>query len=79
MSNKIICYIRGVEIIETPEEKVRQEYARRLVEEYGYPKELIDVEVPVQMGVGETKRADIVIYRSKQDREKRESHYIIVE
>ena len=79
MTNKIICYIRGVEIVETPEEKVRQEYVRRLVEEYGYPKEFIDVEVPIKMGVSETKRADIVIYRSRQDREKRENHYIIVE
>ena len=79
MTIKIICYIRGVEIVETPEEKVRQEYARRLVEEYGYPKEFIDVEVPIQMGVGETKRADIVVYHSRQDREKRENHYIIVE
>ena len=79
MTNKIICYIRCVEIVETPEEKVRQEYAHRLVEEYGYQKEFIDVEVPIQMGVKETKRADIVIYRSKQDREKRENHHIIVE
>lgn len=76
---KIICYIRGVEIVETPEEKVRQEYARRLVEEFGYPKELIDVEVPIQLGRDESKRADIVVYRSKQDREKRENHCIIVE
>lgn len=79
MTNRIICYIRGIEIVETPEEKVRQEYARRLVEEFGYPKELIDVEVPVQLGRDESKRADIVVYHSKQDREKRENHYIIVE
>ena len=78
-NSKIICYIRGVEIVETPEEKVRQEYARRLVEEYGYPKELVDVEVPIKLGRDESKKADIVVYRSKQDREKRENHYIIVE
>ena len=79
MTNKIICYIRGVEIVETPEEKVRQEYVRRLVEEFGYPKELVDVEVPIQLGRDESKRADIVIYRSGQDRDKRENHNIIVE
>lgn len=79
MTNKIICYIRGVEIVETPEEKVRQEYARRLVEEYGYPKKYIDLEVPIKMGVGETKRADIVVYRSEKDKEKRENHNIIIE
>lgn len=75
----MICYIRGTEIIETPEEKVRQEYARRLVEEYDYPKELIDVEVPIQMGSKETKRSDIIIYRSEKDKEQRENHYIIIE
>lgn len=79
MTKKIICYIRGVEIVETPEEKVRQEYARRLVEEYGYLKKLIDVEVPVQLGRDETKKADIIVYHSEKDREKRENHYIIVE
>jgi len=79
MTNKIICYIRGVEIVETPEEKVRQEYARRLVEEYSYTKELIDVAVPIQIGRNERGQADIVIYRSGKDREKRENHYIIVE
>lgn len=79
MPNKIVCYIRGFEIVETPEEKVRQEYARRLVEEYGYPKEFIELEVPIQMGRDDTKKADIVIYRSEKDREKRENHYIIVE
>jgi type I restriction enzyme M protein len=79
MTNKVICYIRGTEIIETPEEKVRQEYARRLVEEYDYPKELIDVEVPIQMGSKETKRSDIIIYRSEKDKEQRENHYIIIE
>jgi len=79
MTNKIICYIRGIEIVETPEEKVRQDYARRLVEEFGYPKEFIDVEVPIKLGRDESKKADIVVYRSKQDREKRENHYIIVE
>jgi len=79
MANKITCYIRGLEITETPEEKVRQEYARQLVEEYGYPKENIDLEVPIQIGRDDKKRADIVIYPSPQDKDRRENHYIIVE
>ena len=79
MAIKVVCYIRGVEIIDTPEEKVRQEYVRRLVEEYGYPKKLIDVEVPIQLGRDETKKADIVIYPSEKDKDKRENSYIIVE
>jgi hypothetical protein len=35
--------------------------------------------VPIQLGRDESKQADIVIYRSRQDQEKRENHYIIVE
>ena len=77
MTNKIICYIRGVEIVETPEEKVRQEYARRLVEEYDYPKECIDFEVTITMGRDEKRRADIVVFRNKK--KLYEDIYIIAE
>jgi len=79
MANKITCFIRGFEVVETPEERVRQEYARRLVEEYGYPKDCVDLEVPIQIGRDDTKKADIVIYPSVKDKEMRENHYVIVE
>jgi type I restriction enzyme M protein len=45
----------------TPEERVRQEYARKLHHEYGYPKELMLFEAPINIG-SETKSADIAIY-----------------
>ena len=46
-----------------PEEKVRQEYERILVESYGYPKEELDIEVQIPRGSGYfADRADIVIY-----------------
>ena len=35
----LVCYITGQLRKDTPEEQVRQEWARKLVEEYGYPKE----------------------------------------
>lgn len=47
----------------TPEERVRQEYARKLVHEYGYSKEAMAFEAPINIG-SETKFADIVIYRT---------------
>jgi type I restriction enzyme M protein len=46
-----------------PEERVRQHYARVLVEEYGYPKERLAFEVPIHIG-REVKFADIGIFNS---------------
>lgn len=58
---KIRCFITGKLRKDTPEENVRQRWARSLVEEYGYPKEDIGVEVTVRMGSAH-KRADLAIY-----------------
>lgn len=88
---KIIRYLTGEEIDVTnnPEEIVRQEYIKRLVEEYAYPKEHIKEEVPIYYGAGDSevkdvetgkpKRADIVVYRNVKDKENNKCHYIIVE
>lgn len=45
----------------TPEEHVRQNYARKLLHEYGYQKEQMVLNAPVQIG-SDTKFADIAIY-----------------
>lgn len=46
-----------------PEERVRQEYERTLVDAYGYRKDEIDIEVRIPRGSGYfDDRADIVIY-----------------
>lgn len=47
----------------TPEEYVRQSYARKLHYEYGYAKDLMVFGAPINIG-SETKFADIVIYES---------------
>ncbi|WP_287417829.1 N-6 DNA methylase [Oceanithermus sp.] len=65
---KIQCYITGELRKDTPEERVRQEWARKLVEEYGYPKRNIGVEVTVPMGRAR-KRADLVIYEDGKPQE----------
>ena len=46
----VVCAIRGREIILKPEEVVRQLYAMKLLEEYGYPKQRIKFEHPINFG-----------------------------
>ncbi len=70
----IDCVIRGKDIQLKPEEIVRQLYASRLIEQYGYPKKRIAFEYPVKFG-RETKTADIVI----SDKDRPDTAYIIVE
>lgn len=63
-----------------PEERVRQEQERILVESYGYPKSHLDIEVRIPRGSGHFKdRADIVIYDSAQGRDPAENIIGIVE
>lgn len=60
----IRCCISGKLRKDTPEENVRQRWARSLVEEYGYPRSDIMLEVPIRMGIAK-KRADIVIFNPR--------------
>ena len=59
---KIKCYVTGKLRRETPEEHVRQRWARSLVEEYGYPKSDLGVNVSIVMGRAR-KYADLVVFR----------------
>lgn len=80
-------YLTGkeIDITHKPEELVRQNYLKELVEEYEYPKENIATEVPITFGrdvvkdinKNSPKRADIVIY--KTSKKKYDEIYIIVE
>jgi len=59
-----------------PEEIVRQLYLRKLIEEYGYPKDRIALEKPVYFGSSvHEKAADIVIY----EQDAPTTPYIIIE
>jgi type I restriction enzyme M protein len=60
---KLKCLITGKFRKETPEEYVRQEYCRILLDVYKYPKEHLDVEFPIKIGHA-TKRVDIVVFNS---------------
>ncbi len=74
---KIKCFITGKLRKDTPEERIRQDVARSLVEEYGYSKEDIDIEFPIKMGRAK-KRADIVIFTEGSEHTQ-ENIYMIVE
>lgn len=68
------CIIREKEVLLKPEEVVRQLYAIKLINDYGYPKQRIRFEHPVRFG-RETKSADIVVF----DKDRPTVEYIIVE
>jgi len=70
----IHCIIRDKEIQLKPEEIIRQLYAAKLIDAYGYPKQRIKFEHPVSFG-REIKSADIVVF----DRDRPLVEYIIVE
>ena len=56
--------------LDKPEESVRQEYERVLVESYGYPKGELDIEVRVPRGSGHfPDKADIVVYGDERGRD----------
>ena len=74
---KLKCIISGKLVKDTPEERVRQEVARSLIEEYGYDKRDMEVEFPIKMGRAK-KRADIVVFKEKKSH-RQENTYIIVE
>lgn len=59
---KLRCYVTGKLRADKPEEHVRQRWARSLVEEYGYPKADIGVEVTIAMGRAR-KLADLAVFR----------------
>ena len=78
---KIFCPLTNSWHIETPEEKVRQEYIKILVENYGYSLDQMAQELKVtnsQRGQGKA-RADIVVWKSKADKDASKAAFIVVE
>lgn len=70
----IKCLVREKEVKLTPEEAVRQLYIYKLMHEYGYPTDRLQLETPIHFG-REVKRADITI----MDKDRPTVPYIIVE
>lgn len=80
-NNKIYAPLKNRWLILKPEEEVRQKYICRLVDCYGYSLEQMDQEMQVtnsQRGQGAA-RADIIVWRSKEDKEAKKYPLIVVE
>lgn len=79
--NKIFAPLKNKELVLTPEERVRQEYICRLVNDYGFSLEQMAQEVQVNnslRGQGQA-RADIVIWKSATDKADESNATIVVE
>ena len=67
MSGLLRCAIRGKEVSDTPEDRVRQKLAAFLVAECGVPKRNVSVEVDLRsLGLDATGRADLVVWNFKE-------------
>lgn len=80
-NGKIYAPLNDKWFVETPEEKVRQNYICTLVNDYGYSLEQMAQEVKLtssSRGTGSA-RADIVIWASKEDKAEEKLPIIIVE
>lgn len=84
---KIVDFLSGKGLAPNPEEFVRQRFLRILHFEYGYPKNEMRIEVPVNYGSKELKdqngnpiRADIVVYKNRSAATKRDQgriHFVV--
>ena len=79
--NKIFAPLLDKWLVLKPEEKVRQQYIHRLIENYGFSPDQMAQEVKVnnsQRGQGRA-MADIVIWKSKEDKSENNHAAIVVE
>ncbi len=79
--NKIYAPLKDKWLVTKPEEEVRQRYICRLVDSYGYDLKQMDQEIKVnntRRGTGSA-RADIVIWKTKEDRQEKKYPIIVVE
>ena len=80
-NGKIYSFIRDKWLIRTPEEEVRQNFVCVLVNEFGYSISQMGEELKVnnsQRGQGKA-RADIVVWKSEQDKSDGKTAFIVVE
>ena len=78
---KIYCPLKKAWHVSTPEERVRQYYIAILANKYGYSLEQMDQELKVnnsKRGQGKA-RADIVIWKSEQDKKDKKAAFIVIE
>lgn len=76
---QVFSHIRQKWLAETPEERVRQAYVVTLHGEYGFDLDQMDEELHVAGRGSARARADMVIWRTTQDRADRKTPLIVVE
>lgn len=79
--SQIFVPLKNKWLVNSPEERVRQEYLCRLVTHYGFTLEQMDQEVTVsnsQRGQGRAS-ADILIWKSAKDKAEKNSPIIVIE
>ncbi len=80
-NGKIYSFIRQKDLVCTPEEEVRQNFICKLVNDFGYPIELMAEEYSSDLktrGVRST-RADIVVYENEEKKSNDYNAFIVVE
>ena len=80
-NGKIFCPLTNSWHVATPEEKVRQSYIKKLVNDYGYSINQMAQEIKVtnsQRGQGSA-RADIVIWKTEEEKKIGKNAFIVVE
>lgn len=76
--NRFFDYATGKEVRSNPEEEYRQLFEHILIDDLGYPKENIDIEVVLQRGAARNaERADLVVFNDSIH--KQENAYMIIE
>jgi len=80
-NKKIFSPLRNKYLDALPEEIVRQEFICKLINEYGYSLEQMDEEVKLTSSLRGTGRAsaDIVIWKSKEEKKKKKTAFLVVE
>ena len=76
---QIFSHVRSKWVFETPEERVRQEWLCVLVNEYGYAVEQMGEELDLTGRGSAQARADLVVWRSKDDKKKGNTPLLVVE
>lgn len=75
----IFSHIRQRWLVETPEERVRQTFVTTLHNEYGFALDQMDEEVAVTGRGAARARADVVVWRTAQDKTESKTPLIVVE
>jgi len=73
---KVVDFLTGKHVKDTPEEYVRQNIEKALVRQYGYKPEDCAPEVSVKLGAGR-KRVDIIVWKPGAQHKQETAHLLV--